>query len=207
VGQRLSTAISYMFHPLLMTTYLFVMLLGFFPESFLTYQMNAKARWLIVLLVFITTFIIPAISLYILKLTNSITSLSLFDRKERILPFFYTTIFYGITAYLFSRQISSSSVIVNILIGTTLVILTAAIITIFWKISAHGVGIGGFIGFMIAIKLLNPEATLLIPLAIAIFASGLTLSARLKLNAHNPDQVYAGFGIGVFISFATLYFI
>ena len=190
-----------------MTTYLFVLILGFFPQSILTYQMNDKARWLIVLLVFITTFIIPAISLYILKLTNSITSLSLFERKERILPFFYTTIFYGITAYLFSRQISSSSVIVNIMLGTTVVILIAAIITIFWKISAHGAGIGGFIGYVIAIKLLNPEAALLIPLAIAIFASGLTLSARLKLDAHTPDQVYAGLGIGVFISFATLYFI
>lgn len=173
----------------------------------MTYQLNLKARWLIVLLVFITTFIIPSISLFILKLTHSISSLSLFDRKERILPFFYTTIFYGITAYLFSKQISASSVIVSIMIGTTLLIFIAAVITMFWKISAHGAGIGGFVGFLIALKVLNPDTALLLPLTIAIFASGLTLTARLKLNAHNPEQVYAGFGMGVFVSFVTLYFI
>ena len=188
-----------------MTTLLFILLLGFYPEAVLTFQMNSKARWLIVLLIFITTFIIPSISLYILKLTRSITSLSLFERKERIMPFFYTTVFYGITAYLFSRQISSSSVIIGIMTGTTIVLFITAIITLFWKISAHGAGIGGFVGFLIAIKILNPEVDLIVPLAIAILASGLTLASRLYLDAHTPAQVYAGFGVGVFVSFVSLY--
>ena len=203
--KQLATGISVIFHPLLMTTLLFIVLLGFYPEAVLTFQMNSKARWLIVLLIFITTFIIPSISLYILKLTRSITSLSLFERKERIMPFFYTTVFYGITAYLFSRQISSSSVIIGIMTGTTIVLFVTAIITLFWKISAHGAGMGGFVGFLIAIKILNPEIDLIVPLAIAIIASGLTLASRLNLDAHTPAQVYAGFGVGVLVSFVALY--
>ena len=203
--KQLATGISVIFHPLLMTTLLFIVLLGFYPEAVLTFQMNSNARWLIVLLIFITTFIIPSISLYILKLTRSITSLSLFERKERIMPFFYTTVFYGITAYLFSRQISSSSVIIGIMTGTTIVLFITAIITLFWKISAHGAGIGGFVGFLSAIKILNPEIDLIVPLAIAIIASGLTLASRLYLDAHTPAQVYAGYGVGVLVSFVALY--
>ena len=164
--KQLATAISYVLHPLIMTTYLFAVLVAYVPEAILPYQVNTKMRWLMVLIVFITTFVIPATSLLILKLTHSISSLTLFDRKERILPFFYTTIFYGITAYLFSRQLNSSSVIIGILGGTAVIIFIGAIITLSWKISAHATGAGGFIGFLMGIKYLNPDVDFLTPLSL-----------------------------------------
>lgn len=205
--KQLATAISYVLHPLIMTTYLFAVLVAYVPEAVLPYQVNAKMKWLMVLIVFITTFVIPAISLIILKLTHSISSLTLFDRKERILPFFYTTIFYGITAYLFSRQLNSSPVIIGILGGTAVIIFIGAVITLSWKISAHAAGAGGFIGFLMGVKYLNPDVDFLTPLSLAIVGAGMILTSRLYLDAHTPKQVYAGFGMGVFVSFVTLYFI
>jgi membrane-associated phospholipid phosphatase len=188
-----------------MTTYLFTVLIAYVPAAIMPYPVNDKMKWLMVLIVFITTFVIPAISLFILKLTHSISSLTLFVRKERIMPFFYTTIFYAITAYLFGRQLSSSSVIVSILGGTAGIILFGAIVTVYWKISAHAAGVGGLIGFLLGIRYLNPDIDLLTVLAIAIAGAGLVLASRLYLNAHTPGQVYAGFGMGVFVSFVTLY--
>ena len=122
---------------------MFALLVVYAPETIFPFQVSAGAEWMMVLMVFLTTFLIPALSLLVLKLTHSISSLSLFERKERVVPFFYTTIFYGITAYLFAKQLSLDSIIVWLLIGTTIIILLVAIITTRWKISAHAAGVGG----------------------------------------------------------------
>lgn len=160
---------------------------------------------MMVLMVFLTTFLIPALSLLVLKLTHSISSLSLFERKERVIPFFYTTIFYGITAYLFARQLSLDSIIVWLLIGTTIIILLVAIITTKWKISAHAAGVGGFLGYLLALRVVDPGIEMTYLIAFGVLVAGMVMTARLSLNAHTPRQVYAGFGLGLFVSFVTLY--
>ena len=202
---KLASFFSVIFHPLLMCTMLFVVLIAFAPETILPFQVNTASRWLMVLMIFLTTFVIPALSLVILKLTHTITTLSLFDRKERVLPFFYTTIFYGLTAFLFGRQLGMDSIIVKILGGTAVLIFVGAMITTVWKISAHAAGVGGFLGFMLGLKVLHPELTFTYLIILAFTIAGLIMASRLYLNAHTPNQVYAGFGLGVFISFVTLY--
>ena len=202
---KLASTISFVFHPLLMSTVMFAILVLYAPNTIFPFHVSNKAQWLMVLMVFLTTFLIPSLSLLILKLTQSISSLSLFDRKERVVPFFYTTIFYGITAYLFGRQLGLDSIIVWLLGGTTIIILFSAIITTRWKISAHAAGVGGFVGYLLALRIdyVEPEMNFLI--AFGFVVSGFVLSSRLYLDAHTPRQVYAGFGLGLFISFVTLY--
>ena len=190
-----------------MCTLLFALLMAYEPVTIFPYQVNSTARWLIVLIICLTTFIIPALSLLILKLTHSITSLTLYDRKERILPFFYTTIFYGLTTFLFARQMGMDSIIVRILGGTSLLILVGAVITMFWKISAHAAGVGGLVGFLLGLRGLHPDVDFNYILAFAFLAAGATMASRLYLNAHTPYQVYAGFSVGVFISFVSLFLI
>jgi membrane-associated phospholipid phosphatase len=78
--------------------------------------------------------------------------------------------------------------------------LVAAIVSYFWKISIHLIGIGGVTGMISAlsvkygIDLLNLQILLLM-------ISGLTASARLYLGEHNPKQVYTGFIFGFLIVF------
>ena len=104
MGRGIANLISIVFHPLLLATYLFSAFILLDPMLVLPPGYNTFAQWLIVLVVWLTTFAIPALSLGLLKYTGNISSLKLQNRKERLLPFFYITIFYVFTAYYFSRQ-------------------------------------------------------------------------------------------------------
>jgi hypothetical protein len=205
VGRKIANLISIIFHPLLLATYLFTAFILMDPMLVLPPGYTKVAQWLIVLVVWLTTFAIPALSLGLLKYTGNISSLKLQNRKERLLPFFYITIFYGFTAYYFSRQMLVTDITSGIFILTAMMILAASIVTFFWKISVHSVSMGGVVGLLFVITAMLPESPVNYLLLAAILISGLVLSARLKLQAHTPAQVYMGFVLGLLISFMIIY--
>ena len=205
MGRRIANLISIIFHPLLLATYLFTAFILIDPMLALPPGYTKVAQWLIVLVVWLTTFAIPALSLGLLKYTGNISSLKLQNRKERLLPFFYITIFYGFTAYYFSRQMLVTDITSGIFILTAIMILAASIVTFFWKISVHSVSMGGVVGLLFIITAMLPESPVNYLLLAAILISGLVLSARLKLQAHTPEQVYMGFVLGLLISFMIIY--
>ncbi len=201
---RIAVVISYVLHPLLMSTYLFATLLLISPYSIMPIGFSATSGIVLISLIGITTFIIPVLSLYVLKLSGSISSITLERREERLTPMIYTSIMYGVTAYMFSTKLELGNMLALYLGISTLLILVTGVITVFWKISLHGMGIGGFIGFLLG---LNQHVRLahfefLLPLLFLVAA--FILSARLKLNAHSPVQVYVGFVLGICISFVSL---
>jgi membrane-associated phospholipid phosphatase len=84
------------------------------------------------------------------------------------------------------------------LLGSGSLILICLAINFFTKISAHLAGAGGLTGAMTGISIrLNIDLVMLI--TIIILCSGLIGFARLKLNAHNPAQIYAGFICGMIV--------
>jgi membrane-associated phospholipid phosphatase len=192
-------------HPLLLPTLLLLILLYFIPESL--QPVSGKIALLIILLVFITTFIIPALSILGLRTTMTISSVKLENRAERVLPFSFITIFYGLTTYLFHSKIEINDLILAIFIGASLLVAFLTVITLFFKISVHGSGAGAMVGFLLAIMLLYPEHNLMWALIAIVLVAGSILTARLYLNAHTPVEVYAGFALGLFISFFSLYFL
>jgi len=105
VNSQFANLISFLFHPLLMATYLFSTIIFIEPMQLVPPGYNIVAQWLIILVVWLTTFAIPAMSLVLLKFTGNITSLKLHKRQERLIPFFYITAFYFFTAYYFTQQL------------------------------------------------------------------------------------------------------
>jgi len=78
-------------------------------------------------------------------------------------------------------------------------------INFWWKISIHAVGAGALTAtvFVLSLKMYTPLTWYL---AAVILTGGLVLSSRLRLNSHNPSQVWIGFltgllGISLFILF------
>ncbi|HHL52712.1 MAG TPA: hypothetical protein ENJ39_04995 [Flammeovirgaceae bacterium] len=207
MSARLATLLSYLFHPLLLATYLFALLTHLDPLLVLPPGMTVKGRWLVVLIVWLTTFAIPAISLYLLKATGQISSLRLYERQERLLPFFYVALLYGTTAWFFSRQIMVTPAASALFILIAVLIFCAGFITLFWKISVHSLGMGGLCGSLLAIGLAQPENSLFVVLLAVLLISGLVMAARLRLQAHTPAQVYVGFVLGVFISFMLIFWV
>ena len=207
MNSKIANLISYLLHPLMMATYLFSTVIFIEPMQLVPPGYNIIAQWLIVLVVWLTTFAIPAMSLVLLKFTGNITSLKLHNRQERLIPFLYITVFYFFTAYYFTQQMMLTNLASGIFIVVAIMILIAAIITIFWKISVHSLSMGGVVGLLLIISTTIPESYIYLISLVAIFLSGLVLSARLELRAHTTLQVYTGFALGLAVSFLIIFWI
>jgi len=191
-------------HPLLMPTYFFLMLI-FFASSAL-YPLQPSTMYRILVIVFITTFIMPLLSIGTLRVSAFITDINLNNRRERFLPFIFVTVFYGITAFLFYKKLHLNDVIFVLFASTTLMLFLLAMITLFWKISIHSGGLAGLLGYLLGIQIKFPASHLFYPMIAVILLLGLVMASRLKLNVHDQAQVYGGGLMGFLISFIAFYF-
>ncbi|MCK5102243.1 MAG: PA-phosphatase [Cyclobacteriaceae bacterium] len=201
---RFAYIISLVFHPLLMPSYLFLFIILF--ASSMMQPLQKESLLQVLSIIFIVTFIIPVISIGTLRLSNFITDLNLVDKKQRITPFLFVTCFYGISAYLFYAKLSINNMIFLVFSTTAVLLFILTIVTIFWKISAHGAGIGGTIGFILALGMAYPIHHFAIVLAILLIIAGLIVHSRLSLNTHSPLQVYAGVLLGAVFCFCSFIF-
>jgi membrane-associated phospholipid phosphatase len=126
-----------------------------------------------------------------------IKNLKMESNKERVLPLTFTLIPYFLSVY-FLVKLPIPFIISAFMLGASLTVASCLIITYWWKISIHLVGIGGLIGFLIAFSI-RLYTDVLFFLLISILIAGLLASARLYTKAHKPLQVYLGFMLGFII--------
>ncbi len=192
---------SVCFHPLIIPTLGMVLL--FRMDSYLTYSIPGQVRQFILLILFINTALAPALSMLLLKRTGVIKDLLLSERAERIYPVLLTSLFFFLTYYLL-RQAVLPSIMYYYLMGATLSVVLTLLVTFWWKISIHMVSMGGLLGAVVATSIhLNLDLTGFI--LSGILLSGLIGYSRLRLRAHSPWQVYAGFFLGVGVMMALFF--
>ncbi len=158
------------------------------------------SRWLVMLLVFISTFLIPTLGTLALVRTGYVKSMLAEERSERSWPLFFTTVCFAMATYMFYREQVFDDLLYAIMAVITLAVFLTFIVCRFWKISAHSIGMGGALGFMIVMHTWHPEQRTLYLVSGTILISGAVLSARLALDAHTPTQVYIGFFLGLTLS-------
>ena len=205
VSKTLANIIAILLHPLLMPTFMFVIFIYFLPDIF--NPLSMKAMLYVLLLIFLTTFVIPALSILGLRTSAVISNLKLENRSERRLPFVFIAVFYAVTTFLFIDKLDISRVLIVLMISISAQIIILTIITFFWKISIHASGSGGMTGILLALIYLFPENPLLYPFIGLVLISGLVLSSRLYLNVHSQAEVYAGYIFGFVVSFVSLYYL
>lgn len=202
MNNRLATFISIVFQPLLMPSYIFLGILYFMPHSF-NFTFDLSWRFMVMLLM--TTFLIPLMGILLLSFTNSISSVNMINRKERFVPFLFNSLFYIATTYLFWEKFQFPSLVSYILISITLSIIVLTIITFFWKISAHSIASAGACGIYFALLLNDDTSQLYLGLALFFALTGFVASARLKLQCHDSKQVWAGLLLGFLLNFSTVF--
>lgn len=142
------------------------------------------------------TCILPLIFLSVLNHFKLVKDLHVDQREQRLLPYLFTALCYGVAAYfLFYRH--SPQWFVMFLVGSALTVIVLALINLKWKISAHMAGIGGVIALVYQIHVQGLSAFYLLwLLCIIIVVAGLLGSARMVLKRHNIWQVLAGLLVG-----------
>lgn len=193
--EKIAKIISVVFHPMLIPSYTILILFNI--NNYISLLIPFSAKLLILGMVFITTFLFPILFIFIMKRKGIVKTLQMETREERIYPFAVTAIFYFLSYYML-KQLHISDIYYLFLLGATFLIIIALLITFYWKISAHMIGIGGMLGALIGISFrINVDFVFLI--ALIVLCSGIVGFARLKLNAHKPLQIYSGFLSGVII--------
>jgi hypothetical protein len=193
IENRIASLLSAVLHPLILPT--LGMIILFNLNTYLSYSIPGQAKKFILLIVFINSAIAPGLSILLLKKTGFIKDVMLDERSERMLPLLLSAIYFFITYYLL-RKVALPSLLYFYIIGATVLVLLTLIITFRWKISIHMVSMGGFTGFLISLALLL-HIDIVRLLILTFLASGLLGSARVKLNAHDLPQVFAGYVMGV----------
>ncbi len=182
--------ISYIFHPLLFS------FIGSFLYLFLTPKhISKKQEYIILLVVFISTYILPLFFLLILKQFKLIKNYHLETINERKFP----VIFFIVLSIMVGKMLMKTQ-IVDLLAYSFFGIAFALSITYLLfkyniKTSLHTLGIGGITGFVV---IMSYEYQLNFNLLIAclFILSGIIALSRLKLEAHTPKEIYIGFLIG-----------
>ena len=148
------------------------------------------------------TIILPLLSIFFLIKKGMVSSLEMSNHKERSLPLFITVLWMSLGFYMLRNILGYAPILKAEIIGAILIVLFAAIISKFWKISLHLLGIGGVVGVFIALQLI--EGGVMYLLLFFILLSGILGIARIAQKAHNYTQVYVGFLLGVSVELITL---
>lgn len=217
--KKAATLISILFHPLLMVTYMTALLLVINPYQFGVFSI--MEQWKLVVLVFMSTFGMPAFAVVLMKSLKMISSYEMPDPKERIGPYIITGVFYLWMFINFKHNPSIPKALTIGMLGATIALFASFFINNFTKVSAHAAGIGGLVGVAAMNYLyfnfdtftlhLGPaglyEISTSFVLILLILLAGVVGSARLLLNAHSPGQLYGGFAVGLLSQFLALAFL
>ena len=202
--------LSYLGHPLLVLTYILLILLAVNPFAFGVRSIADRNAVLLLISVFSTSFLLPGFGVALMKPLGLIQSLEMPDKMERIGPYIISGVFY---LWLFKNLSSAGNqypaLFSTCVLGATIGLFMAFMINIFTKISAHATGMGGMIAMLLLMAfnwgssplyLSVPGGSLLLSvtaiLAVGMLFAGAVGVARLALGAHTPIDLYRGYAVG-----------
>jgi hypothetical protein len=195
--------ISFVFHPLFIPGYLAAFLIFIHPYAFSGF--NAKAKMLRLISVILITAVFPAFTVLLLKMLGFAQSISLRSQKERIIPYI-ASMFYFFWIFYVSRNLPGSpAIFTTMLLGVFLASIAALMANIYFKVSMHGIAMGGMVTFFLVVTLLG-NVSMTVFLTLAILVAGLVCTARLIISDHHPFEVYAGFFLGMIMQTIAVFF-
>ena len=197
IQDKFAQFLSVVFQPVFVPIY--SVLIVFNTDTHLAFVVPSAVQTFIYIVLGLNMVVLPLLSLFYFKKKGIISDFYIRDAKERFMPFMMVLAFHASTYYLFQMDdLNLPSVIPNMILGGAIGISLCMAINAKWKISIHMLGMGSIVGLLVGLTMRYQSALLPIILSI-IVVSGLVGYARLRLDAHTPGQVYAGFTLGVLV--------
>lgn len=207
--------LSGVFHPLLVPTYMFLLLMLINPYLFGSNEFGNQQSMQLLIMMVLYTAVIPVISVIIMRMLNMVSSVMMEDKMERIGPLLMVMIIYFWIYYNLSQDPSTPTIFSAFLLGVVIALAVAFVINVMDKISLHALGMGGLAGMtMISAWVFRGEGidfggfslSVGVLALVVVLLAGLIGTARLALGAHDHFQVYAGYAVGFLSQFLALAF-
>lgn len=186
---RIASFLSVVFHPLFIGVYMASYLLFIHPNYFVGF--SEKAKWLKLMIVINNNLFFPIVVVGLLRALGFNKSFLLKTQKERIVPYIASITFFFWSYYVFKHQPETPRVLVGMCRGMFLSAAASLLLNNYFKISMHGIGVGGLLGLMV-VSVWDGSQYIGTPLLIALLISGLTITARKIVSDHHWFDLIAG---------------
>ena len=197
---RFSKFLSYLFHPLLLPTYIIFVLLQ--SNAYFNYRIPEQVQYILVGTIFVITFLFPFLSCLLMLKQGIIKSVEMESGQERFYPYVVTVIYF-FACYFFLKQMHLSAFFYKVQLGAAVSVLITACINYKWKISAHLAGIGGAAAVFYSIDNML-SVNYFFEFILIVLLAGLLGTARLISGTHTHAQIYAGFILGFTCMFIVM---
>ena len=192
----------YVFHPVFIPLYAVLFLVYVHPSYFSGFADANKLRTIFILIQ--NAVFYPLFCIVLLKGVGFIDSLFLRTKKDRIIPYIACGIFFFWTFLVFKQQNIYPRILPSFMLGVFLASSAALIANIYFKISMHAIGLGGWLGLFLVIA--NTNTMLMTwPIAAVLLITGLVCTARLIVSDHTVKEIYTGFFLGLLAQFVAAY--
>lgn len=188
---RIAKTISIIFHPMVFSLLVFTIII--FNNRIIHPQ-----PFKILLTCLIFSNLLPITTLFLLQKKGMISDLDASIKEERILPLFLGIIF-AIFGYVLLHIQEASLLVKGLMFCTITNTIVIIIITRYWKISIHAMGISG----LLSVLWIHNKEYLLIMFIILISVA----YSRVILNAHSIAQVTIGSILGLFLTLIQIHFL
>lgn len=196
VSKAAANFISYFFHPVFVPLYVIALLL--FVEPFLFVGTTSFEKVLTFGRAFINYTFFPLVSVFLLRALKFISSISLKERKDRIIPFIICNIWYFWMWYVWRGLPEVPHYLVVFAMSVFLASSAGLVANSYIKISMHGIALGTATAFLCILAFDPSSANLTVYVAMALLITGIVGTSRVLLAAHTLKEYYWGVGAGVF---------
>lgn len=203
--RMLANLLSVILHPIWMPSLLFGILFTYVPAVAIPFRDGQI--WPVLVAIFITTCMLPLLSVWFFKFSGAIENYRMEKGYERLGPFIAVTVFYWVTTFLMAKKLNMNPDAVMVMGTIALLTLIVTVITRFYKISAHSAALTGMLGIILALSYRFPTAELFYPFLLMLILSGLAISSRLYLDAHKGHEVLWGAVLGFSLCFGITFFV
>ncbi len=185
--------ISYIFHPSFVPIYIIAFLVYIHPSYFSGFSERGKLQTMLISTINLVAF--PLFTVLLLRSVGFLDSIFLRTRKDRIIPYMASGIFFFWAYTVFKKQEIYPPIMSIFVLGIFLAVSGGLLANIYFKISMHAIGMGGLLGIFYVVA---KDNTMLMtwPFAIAFLVAGIVCTARLLLATHTQRDIYTGLALG-----------
>ena len=195
-----ANTLSERFSPLFVPTVALILALWITPLA----NAPEHARLTSAIVIFLVTAIIPLVIIIGMMRMGLVSDLAISNRKQRTVPFAVSAVCY-IAAAVYLHTCRAPGWLSLFFVGAAAAAVCALVISFWWKISAHTLGMGGLCGMLVWLAVHHLSGAHPVPLLIAaIVLSGAVASSRIYLGRHTPMQTYAGWTLALFLALVIM---
>jgi hypothetical protein len=199
--RKIADGFAWVFSPILVPTYITLILLS---SGFHFSMFSWPAKRFLILVVFISTAVMPTLTLLISELGKNYgrPGRKAYENKVSML---FVALYYYLGYFLLNR-LPLYAIFKILLLAGAILVVTITVISMWQNISQHMAAAGGALGMMLALSLrigTNPAITL----SCILLAAGLTGTALIITNRHTLPEILWGYLTGFSILFLIFYFL